>query len=283
MTGFRRRDPDTAALRGGSGDAYPEVPFGARPGWIRLVVAGGCVASAMLAAGCGRQPVEILSDNSVIYGSNLGGDRLLLDGDLGSSNYRQPPHNLTVNVNSPSSNVELLFMEDDSEATWNALQLGGCNGDICAFSAPLLPPQHTEIGILHPGGAHTNPIGTELALFNQGQDQAVAIRSLYMRRHGECELGVKWQDLLPVVLAKAKDVTGSFSLYAPGIFLFPITIHYTARMKARAAMSYLRQTRLLYGDSSNGRDRGGFGLYLCVPYAECQAMAAKLPGGGFCK
>ncbi len=262
MTGFRRRDPDAAALRrdAGKDSARRAVRARRRAAWLSFA---GLVA-AIGATGCNRAPVEILSDNSVIYPSALGNDRLLLDGNLRFANqsvhnYQQPPHNLTVDVDSPGSNVELLFMEDDSEATWKALQLGGCNGDTCAFSEPLLPAQHTEIGIIHSAGAHTDPIGKELALFNPGQDQAVAIRSLYMRRHGECELGVKWGSLLPGVLAEAKDETSKVYVWVDGILQ---SYDYQLSFQRRAAMSYLRQTAVLYGDSSNTQGRGGFGLYV---------------------
>lgn len=112
MTGFRRRDPDAAAVRGGAGDDRTERRTPRRHSPLRCLALAGAMA---LLAGCQRPQVEILANNNVVFGSSLGGDRLLLDSNLGISGYAHPPDTLVANVDAPTANVELLFWEQNVE------------------------------------------------------------------------------------------------------------------------------------------------------------------------
>ena len=162
------------------------------------------------------------------------------------SGYQQPPYNLTLDVDSPRSNVELLSFPFDAQETLTALQAGGSS----SFSAPVFPPQVVSFGYVHPGGAHTYPIGNVLSFLYP--DQRVGIHGLYMRRHGECEAAVSWRSLFPQVLAKATDLPGYFCILGA----FNDCYHYSVSFQHLIAMSYLRRAGTL--DVSG---HGGFGIY----------------------
>jgi hypothetical protein len=174
---------------------------------------------------------------------------LILDSELGLSQYTQPPSTLQVHVDSPLSPYELLFFPFDADDSFESIQKYPCVpspvvGTTCSVTQPEVPAGHA-LGHMHRGGDHTVGIGTLLGLANGGTAQA--IKSLYMRRHGECETEVRWEGLLGAVLSGIKNSSDCKDTWL-GCF------DYDVKFSKRIAISYLRQ-QWPYG-------RGGFGLYV---------------------
>jgi hypothetical protein len=210
--------------------------------------------TSICVSGCssdGGYPVEIHVNGGRVFGSQLSPDRLLLDQQLGIGGLSQPPNTLTAPVDSPSRNHELLFFPFDAAESWESIvdckPYTGTND--CSVPRPTAPTAIAG-GFIHDGGAREYGVGT---LFNLLNEPPQSIRSLYMRRHGECESAVPWQDLLDAVVSEIKGESGCGDSFL-GCFDFETSF------SRRIAISYLRQVPSLAAGIDSGR--GGFGLHI---------------------
>lgn len=182
--------------------------------------------------------MQVLANNQVVWSSPLGSNRLSLDSDLGIGQLKHPTSTLAAHVDSPTRRTELLFLPNDAQASFKSLTAANSND-------PSVPAG-LSAGFVHPGGTATYPVGTALVALNGLKPQS--IRTLYQRKHGECELEVQWDSLFRMVLAQLNSTYGEDpdcrDFWCPNFF--KVIDH-------RVATSYLRKRGV------NGQ--GGFGVF----------------------
>ncbi len=192
----------------------------------------------------------------MVWASSLGSDRLYLDQQLAISDHETPAETLTVRVDAPDTGVELLFMPYDADASYTSLTELSCPyplfPNICNSPTPPSIPDGVGVSYLHQGGAKTYYVGAGLLLRNGGFDNSQSIRSVYQRRHGECELEIKWESLIDQVFKRVGDSSGEAEGDDCNFLFCP---NYDQHFDSRVGTSFLRRTSI-------GAGQGGFGLYV---------------------
>jgi hypothetical protein len=200
-----------------------------------LVCAVACLSA--LAASCGNQEIKVRANGSLVWDTpKLLPNALYLEPQLGLAQHQHPSSILTAHVDAPDVRHELLFFRVNPQASFDTLLTD-------SHDAPQIPDGNA-VGYLHAGGAASYEAGAGLVLFNGIVPQS--IRGVYTRRHGECELEVKWGSLLNAVMAEIDD--GSAEADCNKVFC----PNYDQSYSERVGMSYLRK----------GGNTGGFGVFV---------------------